>query len=152
MPAPTTYSFLDVLAGMSGPGGNIDLGAGAGVAEEGISVEPSVETGTMTIGADGSGMHSLIANKSGKVTIRLMKTSPTNQKLQTMYNVQREAGALYGQNTISIQNRSTGDSITAQQVGFAKQPALAYSKEGPMIEWEFNALRIDTILGAGVAA
>ncbi len=34
---------------------------------------------TMTIGADGEVMHSLHADKSGTVTVNLLKTSPTNK-------------------------------------------------------------------------
>ena len=69
MPTPKTYSFLDTQASIQGPGGAFSIGAGAGIAEEGITVEPNVDQDTMTIGADGTGMHSLIADQSGKITV-----------------------------------------------------------------------------------
>ena len=50
-----TYSFLDVNAGIVGPGGAFSLGNGAGVSDEGITVAASEDIGAMTIGADGSG-------------------------------------------------------------------------------------------------
>jgi Protein of unknown function (DUF3277) len=149
---PFTYSFLDVNAAIVGPGGSFPLGSEAGVAEEGISVEPSAEIDVMTIGADGSGMHSLIANKGAKITIRLLKTSPTNALLMMMQSFQRASGANHGQNTVTITNKVSGDVITAQQVAFAKVPNIAYAKEGGTIEWEFNAILTDVGLGAGVAA
>lgn len=147
-----TYSFLDVVASIQGPGGGFSIGAGAGVAEEGISVEPTEEFDRMTIGADGGGFHSLGADKSGKVTVRLLKTSPVNAQLQTMLAFQRASAATHGVNTITIASKLAGDAITAQQVGFAKQPAVSYTKDGEMLTWEFNAIILDIALGAGVQA
>lgn len=146
----TTYSFLDVLAAIVGPGGSFQLGSGAGAAEEGITVDPSADIDVMTIGADGQGMHSLVANKGGRLVIRLLKTSPVNAQLQAMLAFQRTSGANHGQNTITITNRQSGDAITGQMAAFAKQPTISYAKEGGMIEWEFNAILTDVGLGAGV--
>jgi hypothetical protein len=67
-----TYSFQDVVAAIAGVGGSINLAAGAGVAEEGITIESMEDKSVMTIGADGSGMHSLVANEASTVTIRLL--------------------------------------------------------------------------------
>lgn len=145
-----TYSFLDVNAAIAGPGGGFSLGSGAGAAEEGISVEPAAEVDAMTIGADGSGMHSLIANKAAKITVRLLKNSPTNALLSAMLAFQRTSGSNHGQNTISIVNKSSGDVITAQQTAFAKQPPIQYAKEGDVIAWEFNSISCDMGLGSGV--
>lgn len=144
----STYSFLDVVAALVGPGGAINLGAGAGNSEEGITITPTEDIDTMTIGADGSVMHSLHANKSGSVTVNLLKTSPVNQRLALMYALQTASGANHGQNTISISNTTTGDVVTCQQVAFKKAPDLTYSKEGGMNEWSFNAGIIDRSLGA----
>jgi hypothetical protein len=143
-----TYSFLDVNAGIVGPGGAFSLGNGAGVSDEGITVAASEDIGAMTIGADGSGMHSLHADKSGKLSVRLLKTSPTNQLLSVLFAFQTSGGASYGQNTIVIVDKSRGDVITASQVGFAKAPDLAYAKDGGTVEWVFNAVKIERTLGS----
>ena len=148
---PSTYSFLDVNAAIVGPGGGFSLGAGAGAAEEGISVEQASEIDAMTIGADGSGMHSLIANAAGKVTIRLLKTSPTNALLATMVAFQRTSGANHGQNTLTIVNKTSGDVITCEQAAFARVPNIDSAKEGGILVWEFNSTKISVALGAGVA-
>ena len=142
-----TYSFLDVHAAIVGPGGAISLGSGAGNAEEGITIEPTGDINTMTIGADGSPMHSLHADKSGKVTIKLLKTSPVNAKLSNMYAFQTSSGATHGQNTLSISNSATGDIITCRSVAFEKAPSINYAKEGGMNEWAFSAGIIDRTLG-----
>jgi hypothetical protein len=145
-----TYSFLDVNASLVGPGGAVNLGSGAGAAEEGITIEPTDEINTMTIGADGTAMHSLHANKSGTVTVRVLKTSPVNQKLAQMYAFQTSAGANHGQNTISIANNNMQDVITCQKVAFKRAPNVTYAKEGGTNEWTFHAGNIDRTLG-GVA-
>lgn len=142
------YSFLDVNASIVGPGGAFSLGNGAGSSDEGITIVPSAEIGSMQIGADGYGQHTLHADKSGKVSIHLLKTSPTNQLLSAMYAFQTSTGAAYGQNTIVINDTSRGDVITCSQVGFAKAPDLSYGKEAGINVWEFNAIRIERTLGS----
>lgn len=141
------YSFLNFQCAITGPGGSINLGQGSGAAEEGISFDPTSEISTMQIGADGSGQHSLHADLSGKITVRLLKTSPTNKQLSAMYAAQTSNGASHGQNTISGVDTLRGDSITCSQVAFAKAPSLTYGKDAGFLEWEFMAIRIERMLG-----
>lgn len=150
MTTPQTYSFLDVQASITGPGGAFSIGSGAGAAEEGITVEPVADIDNMDVGADGTPMHSLNANKAGKITVRLLKTSPVNAQLSAMMAFQRVSSANHGQNTISVTNNVSGDAITGQLAAFAKQPTVGYGKTGPMLEWEFNVGVLDIGLGAGV--
>ena len=152
MTAPVTYSFLDVNATLVGPGGVVNLGRGSAAADEGITIAMTEEKDVMTIGADGAGMHSLVASKAGKVTVRLLKTSPTNSALSAMYAVQTASSAAHGQNVLSISNPITGDSVTAVQGAFAKFPNNTYAKEGGMMEYEFNFVNIDQSLGGGIVA
>ncbi len=144
----STYSFLDVNATLVGPGGAIALGNGAGAAEEGISIAPSGDISGMLIGSDGTGQHSLYADKSGTFTIRLLKTSPTNKLLSMMYAFQTASGATHGQNTLTVNDTSRGDVIIGQQVAFKKAPDLAFAKDGGTVDWEFNAIAIERILGS----
>jgi hypothetical protein len=104
----------------------------------------------MMIGSDGTPMHSLHADRSGKVTVRLLKTSPSNAILSIAYALQTASGLLHGQNTLTISNPVTGDVITCQSVAFAKAPSIKYAKDGGVQEWEFNAGTIDRTLGAGI--
>jgi hypothetical protein len=141
------YSFMDVAATLAGPTGVIDLGYGAAVAEEGITIEAAGDKNTMTIGSDGEGMHSLHADKSGTVSIRLLKTSPQNAKLQHMYNAQQLAPALWGSNVIVVRLPRTGEVTTARQCAFKKQTGLTYAKDANMNEWVFDAIKLDSVLG-----
>lgn len=143
-----TYSFLDVSATLMGPGGAIPLGNGAAAAEEGITITPTGPISGMQIGADGKGQHSLYGDKSGKVTVRLLKTSPTNALLSAMYAFQTASGATHGQNTLVINDSSRGDVITCEQAAFAKAPDLTFAKEAGTNDWEFDAIKITRTLGA----
>ena len=145
----SAYSFLDVTATIEGPGGSINFGANSGTAEEGITIESANDKNTVTMGADGSGMHSLSADESSTVTVHLLKTSPVNAQLSQMYNLQTASSATHGRNTITVRDAARGDSITLQQCAFKKRPSVEYAKEAKMMEWVFDAIKTNTILGVG---
>jgi len=144
-----TYSFLDVNASLVGPGGAINIGNGAANAEEGITITPADDIDKMAIGADGTPMHSLTANKSGVVVVTLLKTSPVNQKLMALYNVQTASPDVHGRNTLSLVTKLGQDVVTCRSVAFKKAPDLTYATEGGTNSWEFNAGIIDRALGSG---
>jgi hypothetical protein len=95
-------------------------------------------------------MHSLYANKSAKLTIRILKTSPLNAQLAAALAFQRLSAANYGQNTLSLVNSVSGDAVTLSQAAFARWPDLTYAKDGGVNEWVFNAIEANQGLGAGV--
>lgn len=142
-----TYSFLDTQCSIVGAGGAFSLGSGAANAKEGITIEPSQDVNAMTMGADGQGFHNLHADKSGRILVRLLKTSPVNGQLSLMYNLQRASSAVWGQNTITLTNNTMGDAITCQNVAFGRVPTLTYAEDGSMNEWRFDAIVIDMGLG-----
>ena len=144
-----TYSFKDVVAAINGPGGSTSLASEAGSAQEGITIEAVEDKNVMTIGADGSVMHSLLATRAATVTIRLLKTSPVNAVLQTMYNLQTQSSATHGKNVITVQDVARGDNISLSQVAFKKLPVVTYAREGGNMEWTFDAGKVQYILGAG---
>lgn len=144
------YSFANVQASIIGPGGQFSLGAGVGAAEEGISVEMAEEKGVTTPGADGQLMQTLRMSNVGRVTVRLLKTSPTNAQLMAMYNLQRSLSSLWGQNIIAVSDTARGDVITATQLSFTKPPNITYSKDANTNEWVFTG-NVEMLLGTGQA-
>ncbi len=144
-----SYSFLDISAAIAGPGGNFSLGSDAGAAEEGISIAMTNEKNTMTVGADGSVMHSLHGSRSGTLTVRLLKTSPVNARLAELYAVQSQSSILHGRNVITIRDVARGDSIACHDCAFAKFPDTKFAKDGGTMDWVFHAGRIDQHLGSG---
>lgn len=146
---PQVYSFGDVSAAFNGPSGSFPLGAGAGAAEEGITIEPTNDSNTMTIGADGTGMHSQSLDTSATVTVRLLKTSPVNALLMNAYNAQRGNSGVYGRNNIALRSVYQGDLVNCRGVAFARVPTLTYAKEGGTNEWVFHSAETQMVLGSG---
>lgn len=148
-PALATYSFLDVTGSIIGPGGAFDIGAGAGVAPEGITIEMLEEKDLASIGADGALMHSLRANNAARVTVRLLKTAPANAQLMNLYNFQRQNSSAWGQNSIRIADTQRGDVEAFSSVAFARQANNVYAQDAGFMEWIFIGNR-EALLGAGV--
>jgi hypothetical protein len=146
----STYSFQDVAAAITGPGMNISIGAGQGNAEGGFTVTYTEDKNTMTIGADGEGMHSLHAGKSGQITVRFLKVAPVCSALSIAYAAQTSSASLHGQNLIIINDLARGDVITGRGAAFRKFPQNEYAKDGNVLEWIFDCIKIDSLLGVGV--
>jgi hypothetical protein len=140
---------MDCNASIVGPGGSFNLGYGSGNSEEGISIGMVENKNTMTIGADGSAMHSLHAGNGGTVTLRFLKTSPTNGMLATMYDQQRLSSAVWGQNTIVVSDPARGDIWTCTQAAFQRMPNVNYAKDGGIQEWIFDCGSVTGVLGQG---
>jgi len=147
MPA---YSFQDVTATLTGPGGTLILGAGSGAAEEGIVVTPTEDRNQMVIGADGSAMHNLNANRSGTITVNLLKTSSQNAALQALYDLQTLSSAVHGLNTILVVDTARGDVASGYQCAFKRQPEIQFNKNPRLQAWVFDCGECNIILGAGV--
>jgi Protein of unknown function (DUF3277) len=145
----STYSFINCAATITGPGGSFSLGYGSGNAKEGVRTEMIDDKDMMTTGADGSIMHSLRASNSGRIVVRLLKTSPVNAQLSALYNFQRTSSILWGQNVLVVSDVARGDVITGTQMAFVRQTPVVYSEDGDMNEWSFQGVTID-VLGTGV--
>jgi hypothetical protein len=143
----STYAFIDVVGSLSGPTGVANLGYGASIADEGITFDAAGDRNTMTIGADGNGMHTLHSDRSGTVTARYLKTSPTNAILQAHYDAQSLSSTLWGKNMIVVRQVQSGDITTASSCAFKKKPTIKYGKVGEMMEWTWDSFAIDTVLG-----
>ena len=144
----STWSFMDTHATLASDDGAIDLGYGAAVAEEGITIAMLDNKNSMTIGSDGEGMHSLHASRAGTVTVSLLKTSPTNAKLMNLYNSQSQSAKKWGRNSFTLNNPSAGDNVSATKLAFQKAPDYTAAKEGQTVEWIFDAIKIDMKLGS----
>jgi Bacteriophage KPP10, Structural protein ORF10 len=147
-----TYSFIDNLVAISGPNGAFNLGGpGVANADGGITIVMTEDKNTMTIGAGGEAMHSLHSGKSATLTCRFLKTSPQNQLLSEMYAADTAGAASHGRNTISIRDLARGDTITAQEVAFAKFADITYAKDGGEMVWAFHCAKVDFVLGSGLS-
>lgn len=144
----STYSFLNVQASVSGPGLTAQIGSNSGAAKDGLSTSFDEAKNTITTGADGSIMTSLRASMTGKITIRLLKTSPLNAVLSAAFNFQRVSSANAGQNNLRVVDKARGDVVTGRQMAFEKFPDNVWSEEGNTLEWTFIGI-VNETLGPG---
>ena len=151
MAAPIAYAFTDVVCSITGPGGSFTISEG-GVANEGITIAMTDDKTTMVTGADGYGMHSLHAARSGRVTIRIMKNSPLRRRMTDLYNYQQTSSAYTGQNTLVLSNPAWGDDHICSGGAFVKLPDMVNDREGGTMEWAMNFIYIDSKLGDGQLA
>lgn len=147
------YSFLNALAGYTDSLGNlIDLSAGNGIAEEGITVEYEEDKVTITYGADGDFMYSLHAASGGTVTVRCLKTSQLNYQLSRLYIATSNGSAVVGTGTITGGDAQRGDSFTAIGCQLRRHAATTMAKEGGTNEWVFMVGKLSVKLGVGTPA
>ena len=126
-----TYSFQDVTATIVGSG-IVNFGYGSNSAKEGISVTQN---------------EPLKSNKSGTVTIRLMRTSPQNAQLQLMYNAQTLSSSLHGNNVITIRDKGNSEICVCRGCAFQKVADRNYGEEAGIQEWVFDCIKIDYVTG-----
>lgn len=143
-----TYSFLDVQATISGPGGMADIKS-SGVSEEGITITQVSPKDVMTIGAAGNGMHTLVGTDAARVEVSMLKTAPGNSVFNTLYNFGKQSSANWGQLQFTVQNPVTGDSITLLGGAFEKQADVRYAGQQTLMVWPMLFISRDDILGNG---
>jgi hypothetical protein len=144
----STYSFLNIQASVQGPGLAAQIGSNSGAAKDGLSTAFDEDKTSVTTGADGSIMTSLRASMTGRITIRLLKTSPINAVLNAAFNFQRSSAANTGQNNLRVVDKARGDVVTGRQMSFVKHPDNVWSEEGNILEWTFIGI-VNETLGAG---
>lgn len=142
------YSFSNFVLTLTGPGGTIRLGSGAGVDKGGVTVTKDEDKDMMITGADGAVMHSMHAGESGSIVVRLLKTSPSNALLSQLYAFQRSSSANWGQNVMRGSDVVRGDTIQGVAMSFVKFPDMTWAEDGGMVEWHFHGI-VREQLGAG---
>jgi hypothetical protein len=98
-----------------------------------VTVERNEDAFSLLVGADGESTRSKNSNKSGKVTLRLLSSSASNDYLSEM----QLADELSGNAPSGLMIKDTfGTSIaTAATAWITKQPSSAYGKEAGTREW-----------------
>jgi hypothetical protein len=149
-PLYATYSFQDVVCTYEGPFSNFTVAAvETASAEEGITLTWGEESNTQTIGSDGSVMNSMHAARAGTCTIRLLKTSPNNRRMDESFRREHESSLFWGRSIIRVADVIRGDQYTLTGCAWVRYPTNSYAKIGNILEYEFHVAIIDSVLGPG---
>ncbi len=104
----------------------------------------------MQTGAGGDIMHSLNASDSGRITIRLLKTSPTNALMSQLYNFQKNNPSAWGQNQFRGADIVRGDVVTGTELALSRHTPLSYAKDANINEWILQG-KVFVLLGTGTS-
>lgn len=127
--AVTTYNCKDV---------HITFGGEAvyGYAEDSfVTIEPNTDGITKKVGCDGEVARAIMPDRTYKVRIVLMQTSPWNEKLQEAYYTDRETGDGIKDLAIEAPN---GMPYFQAPAWVVRSTSYGYGKDVGNREWQFD--------------
>lgn len=104
----------------------------------------SEDAATLIVGADGESCFIDSANKSGEVTLTLLRSSNSNDLLMALYQSQRIALVPKPLYVKDISGRSV---ISGQKAIIKKAPDLTFGKEMSNTEWVFLVADLEVFIG-----
>jgi hypothetical protein len=145
------YSLSDISASFKGNGGSFPIGGESSLADEGVKITQVNPANVMKSGTGKSFVHSRVVSSSATVTFEFLKNSAVHSQFATVYNLQLLTGLGWGENIITLDSKSSGDSWTFVGVAFQKRPDVSYTKEAENIIWTFDVGSCEGLLGSGLA-
>lgn len=103
--------------------------------DDAISISPLADKGTMLIGADGSAMFSVSANKGATITLRLMHTSPTHRLLMQKLKRQQALASPATAFPVTAYDTSSGEGGTADKCFIMTAPTDTKGTNATVREW-----------------
>ncbi len=130
MPTSTAYSQVNVTVA-------VDQRQVIGLwdGDDAIVVTRGADLGTMMIGADGSGLFSISADKSAQISIKVQHTSPTHRLLIEKEKQQYARGAAFPGFPFSLKDTVSGEGGTADKCYIMQAPADSKGKAAAVREW-----------------
>lgn len=134
-----TYNANNVVAVL---GGKLLSGFADGTF---ITVEQNADTWIPIVGTDGNVTRARSNDTSGKLTIMLQQSSPSNSYLMSLAT----ADALTGKGAVPFLLRDTNGEtlISALQVFNTKPPSVEYSREVTNRSWDFYLVGMTIFVG-----
>ena len=112
-----------------------------------VTVERNDDAFTLQMGTDGEGTRSKTNNRSGRVTITLMQSSPSNALLQAFADADEVSNA--GTFPLLIKdNSSLGTLFAAEQAWIVKKPSAGFDRAAGSREWILETDQLE-LLEAG---
>jgi hypothetical protein len=103
--------------------------------DDAFVITQGAEKGSMLIGADGSGLFSISADKSATITIRLMHTSPTHALLMRKLKRQQAVGAVSAAFPVTKMDTGSGEGGSADKCFIQSAPVDQTGKNATVREW-----------------
>lgn len=114
-----------------------------------IQVERNKPTMTQTVGVQGDGMYSQTADKSGKITLKLLQGCEENAFLTKKIQASEVGGIATGE--LIITEVGNDAKVTARKCVIEGMPKFQRGEGNNAVEWTFLSTDINITQGAGVA-
>lgn len=139
MATTSAYGFVNTANTVDG-----QLVQGLWEGDDAISIAPLADKGTMMIGADGSALFSVSANRGATITLRLMHTSPTHRLLMQKLKRQQALASPVTAFPVTAYDTASGEGGTADKCFIQTAPTdqkgiNAVAREWVLVTGEFNA-------------
>lgn len=136
------YSFLNNVLLVNG----VEI-TGWADGDDAISMSRLTDSASHKIGADGTMMVSLSADRSGEFTFKLQQTSPSNKYLTSLLIAQDSGVIQFTPINVLFTDTYRNDQVTST-VGYLKKPAdMVRGMGGNVQEWTIVVERIDLLHG-----
>lgn len=124
----TTYSFEHVVCTIDG------LRAfGFWEGDDAAQVAPGGDAGAGMVGADGSSIFSVSANRSAQITLRFQHSSPSHSQLMRLHAVQQASGR--GGFPLDLKDTGSGEGGNTDQAFIMTPPDDAKGEKAGVREW-----------------
>ena len=130
MPTSTAYSAVNLSVA-------VDQRQVIGLwdGDDAVVVTRGADLGTMMIGADGSGLMSISADRSAQISIKVQHTSPTHRLLLQKEKQQYARGAAFPGFPFVLKDTVSGEGGTADKCYIMQAPAQSNGKAATVREW-----------------
>lgn len=98
-----------------------------------ISIAPNADMSTIQVGADGEVARSLGTNRTCTVTLSLQQTSPSNDVLSALIDVDAVTGGVLF--PVTVQDLLGRSIFVASQGWISRRPTIAFGREAGNREW-----------------
>lgn len=143
------YSFRDVTAILNAEHEITGYASGDDV----ITAERNVDSAQSVMGADGSMMVSVSADRSGKVTFKLLQTSSSNRYLMNLLNTLEIGSKTFVPLALTVTDVHRRDVLMGIAGYITKPPQVKHGEKGAEHEWtiNFQSLNFDfgNLMGLG---
>ncbi|MEH7876964.1 phage protein [Rhizobium laguerreae] len=126
----TAYSFINVSATLDG-----QTVQGLWDGDDAIVVTQGADAGTGIVGADGSGIFSISADKSAQISVKLQHTSPTHRLLMQKHKRQQALGSVVAAFPFSFIDVGSNEGGSSDRVFIMTKPTDSKGKNAVVREW-----------------
>lgn len=112
-----------------------------------VDVARNEDAFTTTVGSGGAVVRNANANKTGTVTIHLLRESPTNSRFSSYLGIDEATGLGYG--AIQVKDLNGTVLAHAEEAWIKKVPDIGFAKETKPQAWVFECASLEvTLAGA----